>query len=119
MMTTRTRFVALDDASVAVAATGLARTAGGGGSSFFAAARAGISARDADASALGLSNKGVQTTPDNQHILVSKDVGNERWAISLNADDTITGNVFLCDGSPPAFVWCAVVADDHNPVFAK
>jgi len=61
----------------------------------------------------------VQNTPDSQHILASKDVGNERWSIALNADDTITGNVFLCDGGPPAFVWCAVVADDHNPVFEK
>jgi len=77
MMATRTRYVALL-ACVAVAAVGLARTARGGGSSFFAAARAALAARTADRSALSLSNKGVQTTPDNQHILVSKDVGNER-----------------------------------------
>src|SRR6185295_15247031 len=106
------RLVALVVACVAVAAAGLARTAGGGGSSFFAAARSALDARTADRSALSVSTKGVQTTPDNQHILVSKDVANERWAISLNADDTITGNVFLCDGSAPAFVWCAVIADD-------
>lgn len=69
---------------------------------------------DGAVSALTASNKGVQRTPDNQHILVSKDVGAERWAIALNADDTIIGNVFLCDGSAPAFVWCSLTADDHN-----
>ncbi len=72
-------------------------------------------------SAVSASTKGVQITPDplveNQHLLVSKDVGSERWSISLNFDDTITGNVFQCDGGAPAFVWCDKIDDDHSPDF--
>ncbi len=103
--------------TIAVGAAGVARTEGSA-DSFFRAADAAIAARSVSAAAAATTgNKGVQTTPDEQHILVSKDVGTERWAIALNADDTITGNVFLCEGSAPAFVWCAVTEDDHNPRF--
>ena len=50
---------------------------------------------------------GVQITPDMNHVLVSKDVGAERWAITRNADDhTVTGNVFAGADSVPKFVWC-------------
>src|SRR5690242_9813869 len=53
------------------------------------------------------AQSGVQTTPDGKHVLVSKDVGAERWAISLTpADGTVTGNVFAPGGGPPQFVWC-------------
>lgn len=62
------------------------------------------------------AGSGLQITPDGKRTLVSKDVGAERWAITLNADDgTVTGNVFLSDGGDPAFVWCAFVSDDGNP----
>ena len=50
---------------------------------------------------------GVQTTPDGAQVLVSKDVGGERWAISRNvADGTVTGNVLSPGGGAPQFVWC-------------
>ena len=50
---------------------------------------------------------GVQWTPDSARLLVNKDVGSERWAITLNLSDfTATGNVFFTDGSAPAFIWC-------------
>lgn len=61
---------------------------------------------------------GVQLTPDELDILVSKDVGNERWAITLAAGRlpvTLTGNVFRTDGSEPAFLWCAPTRVDGNP----
>lgn len=50
---------------------------------------------------------GVQITRDGKRTLISKDVGDERWAITLNGDDgSITGNVFRRDGGAPQFVWC-------------
>ena len=50
---------------------------------------------------------GVQWTPDSARILVNKDVGVERWAITLNLSDfSATGNVFFSDGQAPAFIWC-------------
>lgn len=50
---------------------------------------------------------GVQWTPDSKLILVNKDVGAERWAITLVlADYSASGNIFFTDGRAPAFVWC-------------
>ena len=51
---------------------------------------------------------GVQWAPDGAHILVNKDVGDERWAISLTlADMSSTGNVFFVESDQsPAFIWC-------------
>lgn len=55
---------------------------------------------------------GVQILPDATRILVSKDVGNERWAISLDLGNetplNVTGNVFRRDGGPAAFIWCVI-----------
>jgi len=54
-----------------------------------------------------MTNVGFQETPDREHVLVSSDVGNERWAIALNRSDrTLTGNVFLPGGGDPSFVSC-------------
>ncbi len=59
------------------------------------------------ATAAGAAVSGVQWTPDAKLILVSKDVGNERWAISFNLDDqTATGNVFFTDDRAPSFIFC-------------
>ncbi len=61
---------------------------------------------------------GVQLTPDSARYLISKDVGAERWAISVNVEDrTATGNVFMSDGSPTAFVWCDItdITPDPDP----
>jgi len=64
----------------------------------------------------GETSAGLQITPDGKRTLVSKDVGSERWAITLNADDgSVTGNVFKSDGSEPSFVWCQWIYDDGNP----
>lgn len=50
---------------------------------------------------------GIQRTPDGARVLVSKDVGGQRYAITLNvADGTATGNVFSADGSAPQFISC-------------
>ncbi|MCC6766308.1 MAG: hypothetical protein IT293_16735 [Deltaproteobacteria bacterium] len=58
---------------------------------------------------------GVQWTPDANQLLVNKDVGNERWAITLNlADFSATGNVFFSDGGAPAFVWCEKTGDSFD-----
>src|SRR5690606_34976080 len=67
--------------------------------------------------ALPIGNpSGLQSTPDQARTLISKDVGNERWAISYNPEDqTITGNVFDASGGPPKFVWCERTGDDGNP----
>jgi len=51
-------------------------------------------------------DRGIQLTPDGARTLVNKDVGDERWAISLNPDETVTGNVFRADGGAPAFLYC-------------
>lgn len=49
---------------------------------------------------------GTRTTPDGKQVLISKDIGGERWAISLDLNDgTVTGNVFRSVGDPQ-FVWC-------------
>jgi hypothetical protein len=56
---------------------------------------------------------GLQAERDGRGTMLSKDVGGERWAIRYDPGaGTITGNVFLTDGSDPKFVWCARVGDD-------
>lgn len=57
--------------------------------------------------AQGDRESGLQITPDELRVLVSKDVGTERWAITRNLDDfTVTGNVFFPEGGDPLFVFC-------------
>jgi hypothetical protein len=52
--------------------------------------------------------RGVQTTPGQDIVLVSKDRGDERWAISLDLrTGTAIGNVFARSGGTPSFVWCS------------
>ncbi len=59
------------------------------------------------------AQSGTRTTPDGKQVLISKDVGSERWAIGMNLiDGTVTGNVFRQDGGDPQFVWCDRLADD-------
>ena len=57
---------------------------------------------------------GVQVSPDAKRVLVSKDVGNERWSITQNDDGTVTGNVFALDGGQPSFVWCEPTDDGFD-----
>ncbi len=76
--------------------------------SFFhppAAAAAEAAAAGTGTAAEGGRESGIQITPDQSQVLVSKDVGGQRWAITRHADDhTVTGNVFSGTGSPPQFV---------------
>lgn len=59
---------------------------------------------------------GLQLSPDGKRVLISKDVGSERWAITENvADGSVTGNVFRADGGAPSFVSCVRLRDDGNP----
>ena len=61
------------------------------------------------------AQSGVQWTPDGLRILVNKDVGNERWAITLNlADFSAAGNVFFTDDRAPAFIWCSKTGEDFD-----
>ena len=54
--------------------------------------------------------------PDDARVLVQKDVGAERWAISYNLSDrTVTGNVFKTDGSPPSFIFCRITNETPAP----
>jgi hypothetical protein len=50
---------------------------------------------------------GLQITPDGKRVLLSKDVGGSRWAITRNfADGSVTGNVFDTAGGDPTFLFC-------------
>lgn len=63
---------------------------------------------------------GVQWSPDGLRLFANKDVGAERWSITLNlADVSATGNIFFADGRPPAFVWCQRTGHSHEPNVAK
>lgn len=63
---------------------------------------------------------GVQWSPDGVRLFVNKDVGAERWSITLNLTDlTATGNIFFTDGRAPAFVWCQRTGHNHEPNLAK
>jgi hypothetical protein len=59
---------------------------------------------------------GIQMSPESNRYFISKDVGNERWAITYNLDDkTVTGNVFPTDGSPPTFLTCDITRVEQAP----
>ena len=66
--------------------------------------------------ALAHAMSGMQMARDGHRVMISKDVGDERWAIIYDMDDhTAMGNVFFPSGRPPAFVWCMETGDDGNP----
>ena len=71
------------------------------------------------ASSTYAASGGIQVTPDHLRIVANKDVGTERWAITLNLDDgSVVGNVFRTDG-PLAFIWCALTGTtgtDENEI---
>lgn len=51
---------------------------------------------------------GIQGTPDEKRILVSKDVSASRYAIAQDRDEgSVTGNVFFTDDRSPAFLFCS------------
>lgn len=59
---------------------------------------------------------GIQITPSGSLALISKDVGDQRWAITRNDDGTVTGNVFFPGGGAPQFVWCEPTSAATDPV---
>jgi hypothetical protein len=65
------------------------------------------------------AGRGATLSLDRLNFLVNKDVGAERWSISLNyvpqtseqggivpVLESVTGNVYQPDGSPPSFIYC-------------
>ncbi|MBY0275652.1 hypothetical protein K2Z84_09930, partial [Candidatus Binatia bacterium] len=65
------------------------------------------------APAFGQSSSGATLSPDRQSFMVNKDIGQERWTITLNLFSTdpksvisVTGNIFRADGGPASFVTC-------------
>jgi hypothetical protein len=59
---------------------------------------------------------GIQMSLESNRYFISKDVGQERWAITYNLDDkTVTGNVFPTDGSPPTFLTCDITRVEQAP----
>jgi hypothetical protein len=59
----------------------------------------------ADAAAPGTAPRAVSVDPVTNLLLVNKNVGSERWAITENEDGSLTGNVFT-GGGAPSFVFC-------------
>ena len=57
------------------------------------------------------ASRGVQFSSDGSLTFVSKDVGAERYAITREENDTLTGNVFFTDGRDPAFIVCNPLGD--------
>jgi hypothetical protein len=55
---------------------------------------------------------GVQMSQSGFYVLVSKDVGSDRWAITADSDGEVVGNVFPQDGGAPQFVDCFVNDQD-------
>lgn len=62
---------------------------------------------------------GTQLSRDGNAVLVQKDVGAERWAITMNLEDrALTGNVFFTDARPPTFIACDPVDLTYDPATA-
>jgi hypothetical protein len=60
---------------------------------------------------------GIQNAPGGNGVLVSKDVEGQRYAITLNTDGTLTGNVFFSATGAAKFIFCAPLVGDP-PSFA-
>ncbi len=59
-------------------------------------------------------SSGVQITVDDERVLINKNVGRERWAITRNVDDqTLTGNIFTTSDAAAGFIWCDEIGFDE------
>lgn len=70
--------------------------------------------------ALAQRQSGIQLGLDADTILVSKDVGDDRWAISYSQiTGVLTGNIFPVGGGAPKFVWCddTFTGDENTFIF--
>ena len=65
--------------------------------------------------AIAVAKSPVRMTPDGTAILVNKDVGDERWVITLDLERaTVTGNVFV-GNTRAQFFWCGIVDATGDP----
>jgi hypothetical protein len=92
----------------------------GGAPKFIACTR--VSGNDfscsiADACSSEGRESGIQTVPGGGGVLVSKDVGGQRYAITANTDGTLTGNVFFSETGAAKFIFCEPLAGDP-PAFS-
>ncbi len=71
----------------------------------------------ADACASEGRESGIQTVPGADGVLVSKDVEGQRYAITQNADGTLTGNVFFSATGAAKFIFCEPIVGD-TPLFS-
>lgn len=62
---------------------------------------------------------GIQRRPDGKGVLVSKDVGGSRFAITQNGDGTLTGNVFFTDGRSPQVLFCTPTGGNGYACFGS
>lgn len=54
-------------------------------------------------------------TPDRSAVLVNKDIGGQRWAISRNlGNGAVTGNVFTPGSTDPQFVYCEQIGESSS-----
>lgn len=65
--------------------------------------------------ALAARGSGIAEAKDGDYIMVSKDVGGQRWAMTYDYfNGVVLGNVYSNDGGAPQFVACDVTAEDEN-----
>jgi len=65
---------------------------------------------------------GIQLSPESNRYFITKDVLDERWAITYNLDDkTVSGNVFPLDGGDATFLTCDItnVEQAEDPLEAQ
>lgn len=65
--------------------------------------------------ALSLAQTPTTLSPTAQHILVSKEIGTERWAIVQDlSTGTLLGNVTGASGGATRFLWCETLAASNT-----
>jgi hypothetical protein len=71
---------------------------------------------DAGAPRVAAAQSGLRVARDADRVLVSKDVGGERWAITRQrSTGSVTGNVFAA-GASPSFIDCDEITNDGTNV---
>jgi hypothetical protein len=66
------------------------------------------------ATTVSAQDRGLQFSPDGKRVLVNKDVGSDRFALTLNQEDgTALGNVFR-PGEAPAFIACSPLPEPNR-----
>jgi hypothetical protein len=66
-----------------------------------------------------LQPRAIQMSADGERLFINKDVEGQRYAITLfDADDTLTGNVFVGPDVPPKFIACEHISGSQTRRFA-